>query len=95
MIVTVRCAASLEDQGWRSERDYAGPVVEASTEDGELLIIIRDERGKMTSWHRWAKDAWWEVFQKEGMDPEVRAAQALAQEHKREHNIPAGNSGPY
>jgi hypothetical protein len=85
--------------------DYTGPIVEETTEDGELKITVREVSGRAVHWAKYAEGTWMKVFLVEGMEPEV--VEELRALRRREDLVatgplagppltgpPPGNSGP-
>lgn len=80
---------------------HEGDEVTEDTNDGELLIRVRDKSGNPVHWCRYAAGRWVKVWLAEGMSTDVAAARATRQVYTAATGlspVPAiasvGNSGP-
>lgn len=99
VVVVPHGAQELDGGGWGGREEHVGDEVTADTENGELLIRIRNAEGREVHWCRYAEMQWLKVYLEEGMSTEVMAARATRQVYTAATGVSpapvvAGNSGP-
>ena len=53
------------DGAFTQQETHEGALVEASTSDGELLVVVRGPDGRAVRWTRYARDCWEKVWSEE------------------------------